>query len=278
MDYLIQVLLFHGWYPCNGQEPGNSQAANAALTRRPTHSPGSPLTDGRMAACVYASRPCGGRLAVATERYGVQITGWLALGLERTEEQAKVKGKIAALCGQVNTSNFGERMREEGAGNDYRIENAVPFGQQIKPGDGYFLSIVVWVCTLEDCLRLRRPPPLMEALREAVAKLTVYVHPSNTADVHCAIARQLSALLFSYEDRFDGVLLAHEAKIEGGREDKAKGGSPRKEVRVKAKILNGLVPYFGVQVQANLPLYSPQPDMILVKLFSFWALTLLTWL
>ncbi|WVZ90480.1 hypothetical protein U9M48_036779 [Paspalum notatum var. saurae] len=95
----------------------------------------------------------------------------------------------------------------------------------------------------------------MEALREAVAKLTVYVHPSNAADVHRAVARQLSALLFSYEDRFDGVLLAHEARIESG--------GPREEVRVKAKILNGLVPYFGVQVHANLLLFSPQPDMIL---------------
>ncbi|KAJ1265573.1 hypothetical protein BS78_08G086300 [Paspalum vaginatum] len=103
----------------------------------------------------------------------------------------------------------------------------------------------------------------MEALQEAVAKLTVYVHPSNAADVHRAVARQLSALLFSYEDRFDGVLLAHEARIEGDGEDEAEGGSPCKEVRVKAKILNGLVPYFGVQVQANLLLFSPQPDMIL---------------
>ncbi|XP_062203312.1 DNA-directed RNA polymerase I subunit rpa43-like isoform X2 [Phragmites australis] len=87
----------------------------------------------------------------------------------------------------------------------------------------------------------------MEALREAVAKLTVYVHPSNAADVRRAVARQLSALLFSYEDRFDGVLLAHEVSVEGE----------------KAKILNGLVPYFGVPVHANLLLFSPQPDMIL---------------
>jgi hypothetical protein len=37
----------------------------------------------------------------------------------------------------------------------------------------------------------------MEALREAEAELTVYVHPSNAADVPRAVARQLSALLFS---------------------------------------------------------------------------------
>lgn len=87
----------------------------------------------------------------------------------------------------------------------------------------------------------------MEALREAVAKLTVYVHPSNATDVRRAVTRQLSTLLFSYEDRFDGVLLAHEVTVEGE----------------KAKILNGLVPYFGVPVHANLLLFSPQPDMIL---------------
>ena len=38
----------------------------------------------------------------------------------------------------------------------------------------------------------------MEALREAEAKLTVYVHPSNAADVRLAVARQLSTLLFTY--------------------------------------------------------------------------------
>jgi myo-inositol catabolism protein IolC len=37
----------------------------------------------------------------------------------------------------------------------------------------------------------------MDALREAEAKLTVYVHPSNAADVRRAVARQLSSLLFS---------------------------------------------------------------------------------
>uniref|UniRef100_A0A0E0DXM9 DNA-directed RNA polymerase subunit n=1 Tax=Oryza meridionalis TaxID=40149 RepID=A0A0E0DXM9_9ORYZ len=87
----------------------------------------------------------------------------------------------------------------------------------------------------------------MDALREAEAKLTVYVHPSNAADVRRAVARQLSSLLFSYKDRFDGVLLAHEATVESEQ----------------GKILNGLVPYFGVPVHANLLLYSPKPDMML---------------
>jgi hypothetical protein len=37
----------------------------------------------------------------------------------------------------------------------------------------------------------------MEALREAEAELTVYVHPSNAADVRRAVSRQLSTTLFS---------------------------------------------------------------------------------
>jgi hypothetical protein len=53
-----------------------------------------------------------------------------------------------------------------------------------------------------------------------------------------------------YEDRFDGVLLAHEATVESEQ----------------GKILNGLVPYFGVPVHANLLLYSPKPDMMLGRL------------
>uniref|UniRef100_A0A0A9D5H2 DNA-directed RNA polymerase subunit n=1 Tax=Arundo donax TaxID=35708 RepID=A0A0A9D5H2_ARUDO len=127
----------------------------------------------------------------------------------------------------------------------------------------------------------------MEALREAKARLTVYVHPSNAADVRRAVARQLSALLFSYEDRFDGVLLAHEVKIlsekdlkdekavkgeksvkdEKAVEDekavKDKKAVEGEKVKFRAKILNGLVPYFGVPVEATLLLFSPQPDMLL---------------
>ncbi|KAL6622731.1 hypothetical protein ACP70R_032610 [Stipagrostis hirtigluma subsp. patula] len=112
----------------------------------------------------------------------------------------------------------------------------------------------------------------MEALREAEAKLTVYVHPSNAAGVRSAVSRQLSALLFSYEDRFDGVLLAHQLIFQGdkGDNDKADAKGDKADVVkgdkakiLKAKILNGLVPYFGVPVRANLLLFSPQPDMIL---------------
>ncbi|CAN6334240.1 unnamed protein product [Urochloa humidicola] len=114
----------------------------------------------------------------------------------------------------------------------------------------------------------------MEALREAKAELTVYVHPSNAANVPRAVSRQLSALLFSYEERFDGVLLAHEAQfVKKDKEDKTKKKDKKKakieeeteEIPkiLKSKILNGLVPYFGVRVYANLLLFSPQPGMLL---------------
>ncbi|CAN6338489.1 unnamed protein product [Urochloa humidicola] len=100
----------------------------------------------------------------------------------------------------------------------------------------------------------------MEALREAKAELTVYVHPSNAANVPRAVHRQLSGLLFSYEERFDGVLLAHDAELVD-EEAEAKGKKKRKIL--KSKILNGLVPFFGVRVRANLLLFSPQPGMVL---------------
>lgn len=35
------------------------------------------------------------------------------------------------------------------------------------------------------------------------------------------------------------------------------------KTKYKAKILNGLVPYFGVPVDATLLLFSPQPGMML---------------
>ena len=53
--------------------------------------------------------------------------------------------------------------------------------------------------------------------------------------------------MYRYEDRFDGVLLVHEFSVESD----------------KAKIMDGLVPYFGVPVLAHMLLFSPQPGMIL---------------
>ena len=86
-----------------------------------------------------------------------------------------------------------------------------------------------------------------------------------------------------YDDRFDGVLLTHEVAFHLGNdkegkpkkdengEPKDESGEPKDEsgkpkICVKGKIMNGLVPYFGVQVLANLLLFSPQPDMSLGKL------------
>ncbi|TVU45596.1 hypothetical protein EJB05_05086 [Eragrostis curvula] len=115
----------------------------------------------------------------------------------------------------------------------------------------------------------------MEGLRKSEADMMVYVHPSNAADVGRAVARQLSSLLFSYEDCFDGVLLSHEftigvtndkkGKEENTGKDDNRGteGNMDNQKNIKAKTLNGLVPYLAVPVQASLLLFSPQPNMML---------------
>jgi hypothetical protein len=76
-----------------------------------------------------------------------------------------------------------------------------------------------------------------------------------------------------YEERFDGVLLAHDTTLANVEqcevEDETEVGGKRKADIVKAKILNGLVPYLGLRVHAKLLLFSPQPDMILGKLVYF---------
>lgn len=85
----------------------------------------------------------------------------------------------------------------------------------------------------------------MEGLSKCKADLTVYVHPSKSNNVRQAILQQLSSLLFKYDEVFEGVILAYEAEIQG------KTG----------KILPGLIPHFGVKVEANLLLFSPRPNM-----------------
>jgi hypothetical protein len=60
--------------------------------------------------------------------------------------------------------------------------------------------------------------------------------------------------------------------VKGKTKDKSsepKDESGKPKICIKGKIMNGLVPYFGVQVQAQLLLFSPQPDMILGKLVCF---------
>lgn len=87
----------------------------------------------------------------------------------------------------------------------------------------------------------------MEGLEVADADLTVYIHPSKANKVRLASLRQLSSLLFTYNDVFDGILLSFDVVSQNR----------------KAKILPGLVPYFGVELRANLLLFSPKPDMLL---------------
>jgi len=89
-----------------------------------------------------------------------------------------------------------------------------------------------------------------------------------------------------YEERFDGVLLAHNTKLvdednkdEDNKDNKGEVEGKKKVKKVKilrpkilrAKILNGLVPYFGVRVHSSLLVFSPKPDMILGKLLYFLA-------
>ncbi|CAL9176208.1 uncharacterized protein LOC135673656 [Musa acuminata AAA Group] len=87
----------------------------------------------------------------------------------------------------------------------------------------------------------------MDGLTVAEADLVVYVHPSKANKVRHAVLRQLSSLLFTYDEIFDGVILAYEIDIPGEH----------------AKILSGLIPYFEVKVKANLLIFSPRPDMLL---------------
>ncbi|XP_039137615.1 probable DNA-directed RNA polymerase I subunit RPA43 isoform X3 [Dioscorea cayenensis subsp. rotundata] len=87
----------------------------------------------------------------------------------------------------------------------------------------------------------------MEGLTVADANLTVYVHPSNANKVKDALLRQLSSLLFKYDENFDGVILAYEIKFESK----------------DAKILPGLHPLFGVKLKANLLLFQPKVNELL---------------
>ncbi|PKA52652.1 hypothetical protein AXF42_Ash001633 [Apostasia shenzhenica] len=87
----------------------------------------------------------------------------------------------------------------------------------------------------------------MEGLVVAEADLTVYIHPSMANKVRRAILSQLSGLLFTYDEVFEGVVLAYEVHIRSR----------------SAKVLPGLTPYFGVKLRANLLMFSPKPDMLI---------------
>ncbi|KAF3446757.1 hypothetical protein FNV43_RR11937 [Rhamnella rubrinervis] len=87
----------------------------------------------------------------------------------------------------------------------------------------------------------------MEGLKVSDANVIVYVHPSKSNKVYDAVLREMSSLLFQFNENFDGVILAYDFNI----------------LDKNAKILNGIHPYFGVRLKAKLLLFSPQPDMLL---------------
>lgn len=79
------------------------------------------------------------------------------------------------------------------------------------------------------------------------ANLVVYVHPSKSNKVPQAVLNELSTLLFTYSEIFDGVVLAYDVNF----------------LEKCAKILSGVHPYFGVKLKAKLLLFSPKPNMLL---------------
>ncbi|XP_027352464.1 uncharacterized protein LOC113863188 isoform X2 [Abrus precatorius] len=87
----------------------------------------------------------------------------------------------------------------------------------------------------------------MEGLKVSKANLVVYIHPSQSKQVSQAVLRQLSSLLFTFCETFDGVVLAYDVNSL----DKC------------AKILPGVHPYFGVKLKVNLLLFSPKPNTLL---------------
>ncbi|TKY65312.1 DNA-directed RNA polymerase I subunit rpa43 [Spatholobus suberectus] len=87
----------------------------------------------------------------------------------------------------------------------------------------------------------------MEGLKVSKANLVVYVHPSKSNHVSQAVLRELSSLLFTFSEIFDGVVLAYDVN----------------SLDTCAKILPGVYPYFGVRLKANLLLFSPKPNMLL---------------
>ncbi|KZV44108.1 hypothetical protein F511_30985 [Dorcoceras hygrometricum] len=87
----------------------------------------------------------------------------------------------------------------------------------------------------------------MEGLRECEANMVVYLHPSKAKSPTDAILRELSSLLFTYSETFDGVVLAYDPNVRSNL----------------ARILPGVHPYFEVKIKARLLLFNPEPDMLL---------------
>nr|GMD29015.1 DNA-directed RNA polymerase I subunit RPA43 [Ipomoea batatas] len=87
----------------------------------------------------------------------------------------------------------------------------------------------------------------MDALKQCEANFVAYLHPSKSKHVKDAVYRELSSLLFKFDEALDGVVLAYEPKFHSNL----------------AKILPGIHPYFGVRFQAKLLLFNPKQDMLL---------------
>ncbi|KAK7394617.1 hypothetical protein VNO78_15150 [Psophocarpus tetragonolobus] len=87
----------------------------------------------------------------------------------------------------------------------------------------------------------------MEGLKVSKGNITVYIHPSKSKQVSHAVLRELSSLLFTFSQVFDGVVLAYDPN----------------SLDICAKILPGVYPYFGVKLNVNLLLFSPKPNMLL---------------
>ncbi|XP_073043795.1 uncharacterized protein [Primulina eburnea] len=87
----------------------------------------------------------------------------------------------------------------------------------------------------------------MEGLKECEANMVMYLHPSKAKTPMDAILSELSSLLFTYSETFDGVVLAYDPNVRS----------------MLARILPGIHPYFGVKLKARLLLFNPKPDMIL---------------
>ncbi|XP_047323585.1 uncharacterized protein LOC124927243 [Impatiens glandulifera] len=88
----------------------------------------------------------------------------------------------------------------------------------------------------------------MEALKESDGNFIVYIHPSKANKITQAIIRQISSLLFQYNQVFDGVLLGYDV-IETENQ--------------VANILPGIHPFFGVRLRTKLLLFKPMPNMLL---------------
>ncbi|PQM33495.1 uncharacterized protein Pyn_05200 [Prunus yedoensis var. nudiflora] len=86
----------------------------------------------------------------------------------------------------------------------------------------------------------------MDGLNVSDVNLQVQLHPSRSNNVRNAVLRELSSLLLRFNEKFQGVVLAYEFKI-----DKV------------PDILPSMHPYLYVRLKAKLLLFSPKPDMLL---------------